>query len=363
MRRLLLIVVLGGGAALTALLCAAWGLQPASGVAGLVQTSSQPMETFPTSLHGTRQGKITWYSEENGGFETLTGVPMQQLPCLKCHPGTYADGTEVDPATYEPGCADCHAQPGAPVSDETCLKCHSRQKLEMKFYSDVHRDAGFGCKDCHTSREMHGDGHGYDSMLEPGAMDIKCENCHTTLVDNIPHSIHQENVHCTACHTQSVITCYNCHFESMITEHVKRFPGPLRDFTLLVNRDGKVHTANMQTLVYQGKSFVAIGPYRSHTITAEGKHCSACHNNAVIQQYVADGKITVTRWDAEQGQIVITPEVIPVPPDWQEVLQFDFLNYIDGQWVFLKSGADGMQMLYSEPLTEEQMQKLQIPPP
>jgi hypothetical protein len=28
------------------------------------------------------------------------------------------------------------------------------------------------------------------------------------------------------------------------------------------------------------------------------------------------------------------------------------------KWVFLKSGADLMQMLYAEPLTEEQLKKL-----
>ena len=366
--RFLILTALVAGVLLALVLGYLGGERPPSTGVVLAQAAS-PAETFPTSLHGTRQGKVTWYSAENGGFENLTGVSMADLPCQKCHASTYADGTPVDPASYQPGCADCHATPGDTPSDETCLKCHSRQGLEAKFYSDVHRDMGFGCTTCHTSREMHGDGTQYASMLEPGAMDTACENCHTDLPSNTAHSIHQASVDCTACHTQSIITCYNCHFESMVQGHQKRFPGPLRDFMLLVRKadSGKVYSANMQTLVYEGKSFVAIGPYTAHTITAKGRECSECHSNAAVKEYNETGKITVTRWDTEQGKIVNTQGVIPVPPDWQEALLFDFLDYTGDPassetdpeaWVFLKHGADLMQMLYAEPLTEEQMQKL-----
>nr|NIR50236.1 hypothetical protein [candidate division KSB1 bacterium]NIS24476.1 hypothetical protein [candidate division KSB1 bacterium]NIT70895.1 hypothetical protein [candidate division KSB1 bacterium]NIU26382.1 hypothetical protein [candidate division KSB1 bacterium]NIU90198.1 hypothetical protein [candidate division KSB1 bacterium] len=105
---------------------------------------------FGTSLHATRQGKVTWYSEDNGGFEALTGVPMDSLPCLDCHAATLADGTSVDPETYEPGCADCHDfSQGSKVAQETCLGCHSRQGAEINLsqhpnlgplFVDVHRE-------------------------------------------------------------------------------------------------------------------------------------------------------------------------------------------------------------------------------
>jgi hypothetical protein len=45
-------------------------------------------QTFPTSLHGTRFGKLTLYSERHGGLETLTNIPIEQLGggmCLKCY--------------------------------------------------------------------------------------------------------------------------------------------------------------------------------------------------------------------------------------------------------------------------------------
>lgn len=369
MRRLSLIVAFGCSLLLALVMLGYFGGERPSSTGVALAGAPSPAETFPTSLHATRQGKATWYGKENGGFETLTEVPMANLPCQKCHASTYADGTEVDPATYQPGCADCHATPGDKPKDETCLGCHSRQGLEMKSFSDVHREMGFGCTTCHSKREMHGDGHRYASMLEPGAMDTECENCHTSLPSNAAHSIHQEKVDCTACHSQSVISCYNCHFESMVQGRTKRFfKPPMTGFELLVgDTEGKVHAANMQSLVYDGKTFVAIAPYSAHTITKEARRCSDCHDNAALQEYNKTGKITVAQWDAEQGKLSGPQGVIPVPPDWQEALQFDFLDYTgdptSGEtdpeaWVFLKHGADLMQMLYGEPLTEEQMEKL-----
>lgn len=344
------------------------GVRPSEAGMVLTQTGSLA-ETFRTSLHGTRLGKATWYSKENGGFETLTDVPMAELPCQKCHAPTYADGTEVDPASYQPGCADCHASPGDKPSNETCLGCHSRQALDMKSFSDVHREMGFGCTTCHSWREMHGDGHQYASQLEPGAMDTKCEDCHAELASNPAHNIHQEKVDCTACHTQSVNSCYNCHLDSMVQGQVKRFfKPPMANFELLVrDTEGKIHTANMQSAVYEGKTFVAIAPFTAHSITKEARGCSECHHNAAIQEYAKTGMITVAKWDADQGKMIAPQGVIPVPPDWQEALQLDFLDYTGDPtaaetdpeaWVFLKHGADLMQMLYGEPLTEEQIQHL-----
>jgi hypothetical protein len=327
-----------------------------------------PAQTFPTSLHATREGKRTWYSKDNGGFEKLTNIPIEQLGCLKCHPGTYADGTKVDPATYTPSCKDCHVQPGDKVKQETCLKCHRRQGFEIANYSDVHRAKGMECTTCHTSREMHGDGTKYASWLEPGAMDVSCEKCHTKLPANAAHAVHEKTVHCTSCHSQTVISCYNCHFESEVAAGIKRNYGVMRDFALLLKRKGegdKIYSGTLMTLSYQGKSFVALAPYRAHTITKQGRACTECHASEALKEYKNTGKITLSKWEGQK--LVFTKGVIPVPPDWQKALQLDFVDYKGDpkdpqtdptKWVFLKSGADLMQMLYAEPLTEEQLKKL-----
>jgi len=338
---------------------------------------SQDPGNFPTSLHATREGKRTWYKKENGGFENITNIPVENVNCLKCHPGTKADGTVIDPATYNPDCYDCHNfSTGTQVPDDICLKCHSRQKNEKTLYPgvDVHFAKGFTCMTCHTKKEMHGDGTRYNSWLDPGATEVKCEKCHSPLASNTAHNIHSAKVHCTACHAKTVITCYNCHFESELQAKIKRPYGVLRDFVLLVRRmpDDKVYSGTIMTLKYQNQTFVTIAPYRSHIIMPKDstRKCSECHNNANVQTYNQTGQIYVVKWDTTQKKLINAKGVIPVPPNWKTALKFDFVDYtgrVDSatdptKWVFLKSGADLMQELstYVAPLTSEQMAKLSM---
>ncbi|RMF70520.1 MAG: T9SS C-terminal target domain-containing protein [Calditrichaeota bacterium] len=338
---------------------------------------------FSTSLHGTRQGKATWYGRNNGGFEQLTDIPMSSLPCQKCHAQNFADGTPVDPATYSPDCKDCHAVVGDKPSQEICLGCHSRQGAEITLsasnplYTDVHRDAGMVCTDCHTKREMHGDGTSYASMLESGAMDVACDNqdCHpvASLPSNPEHDRHLADVYCSACHVQTVSTCFNCHFETEVATDQKRFygPPPTGGFTLLLRRQGsdKVTSGVYMAMAYQGKTFFALSPFGGHTVTREGRTCQDCHNTQLVQTYTQTGEIQVTKWDATESKIHFTQGVIPVPPDWRDALRFDFVNYTGDvtdpvkpfdptKWTFLKSGADTTQILYAQPLTADQMAKL-----
>gem|GEM_PF-1019477 len=341
-----------------------------------------PAATFPTSLHRTRAGKQYFYegTEAQPGFLTLTGVAYDALACSNCHPSSNlrADGTAWD-ATVGATCADCHADPANPtgdVADAVCLGCHSRQGAEQDVMSDVHRDLGYGCVDCHSALEMHGDGRAYNSLFEAGAMDTKCENCHIedgqagAPPTNSAHTIHANTVECSACHVQSVITCYNCHFESEVAGAGKRFFSPPRTgFKFLVNRNGKVNTATFQALVYEGQTFYVIAPYYAHGITASPR-CDSCHNNAAAQEYAVTGVMTVTQWDAATGTLTGPTGTIPVPPDWITALRFDFLDYTGDPatpiaetdptlWQFLKTEADLTQMLFAEPLTQEQIERLE----
>lgn len=330
-------------------------------------------QVWACSLHATRQGKATFYSADNGGFGALTGLAIESLWCQKCHGNSRADGTPIHSNIYQPDCSDCHITPGDAVAEAVCLKCHDRRRIERTHFSDVHRDRGMTCMDCHTTREMYGDGTPYQSMMEPGAMDATCEACHAEVPDTTSHYLHSSRVHCSACHAQAVVACYNCHFQrdaggGSPTTHVRTI---LREFMFLA-RDattGQVHTATMVPLVWEDSSFVLITPYASHTITAKGRPCDVCHYSDAVQEYRESGQITVTRWDTDESELILPRGVIPIPPDWREAMQFDFIQYLrhpalpeddPGQWAFLKSGADLMQMMYAEPLNTEQMKRLEV---
>ena len=321
-----------------------------------------PADTVPwakyyaSSLHATA-GMATWYEKSNGGFEVFTGIPYSDLSCKTCH----------EPRSTG-GCASCHGT-ATPVSGAkvdasltgVCGHCHSRQVAEAAHYSDVHRDAGMGCMQCHSLEDVMGDGTHYRSMLEHGAIDAKCESCHATLTQNEAHRIHQKNVDCTACHVQSVVSCYNCHFETQVQVDKKVAYGQFRDWVFLVNRNGKVHAANFQSVNYGDHTFVAVAPFYAHTIGKQARSCADCHDNAAVREYAQNGVIPVATWDSAAGKLTHATGVVPVPPDYQKALRFDFVD-LDrpggSKWSFLKSGADGMQMLFAEPLTAEQMKAM-----
>ena len=342
--------------------------------------------TYYESLHATRQGKATWYSAANGGFETLTGIPMGDLPCQDCHAATYANGSAVDAATYTPGCADCHVIPGDAVAQTVCLGCHSRQGAEINLsnhtnpdvaaiFSDVHRTAGMECMDCHTSREMHDFTSTVpaNSMFEPGVFDVACTNCHhgPDYPSNTSHAIHEGKLDCNTCHAQTIVACYNCHFETEVEGHMKRFygPPPINGFALLLNRDdtGVVTTGSFQSVTYGDNTFYAVGRFNGHTISGDARDCVDCHNNSAITSYNDTGEIPVVQWDTNTNTLVNTKGIIPVPEDWQTSLKFDFVRFLGlstdpidspfdpARWEFMKSGADGSHMLYASPLTHDQM--------
>jgi hypothetical protein len=338
---------------------------------------------FNTSLHKTRNGKPTWYNSENGGFETLTNVPMSELGCVECHDAVDANGDPYPATGYTPDCVDCHAtNSNWDVTQNDCLGCHSREASIINVHQvpDVHRDAStpFVCKDCHKKEELHGDdGVEYASMFDPGAIQTDCQQagCHTSVANNSAHNQHLDNIHCTSCHASTNLACYNCHFESQVDAHVKRAFKQVTDFIILVNRtkDGKVHPATFQSLSYEGNTWVAMGPSVAHTITKDNaRTCSDCHANfggsiPAIDDWNAGGGIKFATWNPADSTITTLTGVVPLPVDYKYSFKMDFISYNGDpsdpptpskNWSYVKDEVDGFQLEYATPLTTDQMESL-----
>jgi hypothetical protein len=359
-----------------------------------------PHQTLPISLHGTKQGHLTFYSKEYGGFENVTGIAFRdknQNVSVACLNACHMDGG---------GCYTCHTQPVPTVPpaadlDDRCLYCHGRQAAEAQFRSygwltDVHAEsenprAPKHCMDCHTKREVHGDENVYSSLLAPEAMDAKCTNCHPVKTlrgkGKAYHAIHLDDVDCSACHVQSVLACQSCHFDSLLGSLQQIFwgppsfgPLPTLGFKLLVRHDGdgKVHAATYMTLTDQHfydeghpdqKTFVVIAPNHVHAVISGAElSCRDCHDNKAVQEYKDTKKIDVVTWKAAKETLEPHMGVIPVPPDWQTALHFDFVvpdQTAPGGCAKLdtgaETGADLTQILFAKPLSQEQMDALSIP--
>lgn len=312
---------------------------------------------FLSSLHYTTRGMGYWYDKANGGLETLTGIPYSNLTCKNCHTSSCdaCHKAEVDKKlSYSTKAAQ---------SMETCLRCHKREKEIKKIdkeanQQDVHFAKGMQCINCHKAREAHGDGIEYNSMKQVGALDAKCENCHKSVNPSTSHKVHRDKLDCNACHVRHVVTCYNCHFETLIKEG-KRVSIPLSGWTFLMNYDGKVTSANMQTFVVKdNKTFLMFAPQNSHSVMKDGRKCGDCHATEIVRQ-VQKGKVNLT-W-LENKELKHLKGTIPVV----DGVTYDcvYYNYQNDTWIPIENPPAPVLHYagYGTPLSKEQLKKLAQP--
>ena len=308
---------------------------------------------FFSSLHYTNNGLKYWYSKENGGFEKITNIPIENLDCKGCHIAS---------------CDVCHKKEKdgkfsyskkAAKDQNLCLNCHGKQKLMIEQIDkapgelDVHFAQGMECMDCHTAKDVHGDGVDYSTLCEPGAIEAQCENCHEEISSGDSHKIHQDKLDCSACHTRRIITCYSCHFEKLIKEK-KSVSIPITDWVFLINHDGKVTSGNIQSVVYQGNTFVSYSPFFSHSVMKEGRKCDECHASDIVKR-MKEEKLKPVYF--ENGEVKSEKGVIPLVDG---KLEFLFFDYQDGKWVPLKGASSPVIRFtpYGKPITKEQFEKL-----
>ena len=312
---------------------------------------------FLSSLHHTAKGMAYWYDKANGGLETISGVPYSNLGCQNCHISSCDACHKIE----EEGKPSYSAK--AARNQEVCLRCHKREASIMQIDKaentpDVHFGRGMQCMDCHSEKDVHGDGTEYNSMKQRGVLGAKCENCHESVRASASHTIHRDKLDCESCHVRQVVSCSNCHFETLLKEG-KRVAVPLSGWVFLMNYEGKVTSANMQTFVVPGnKTFLMFAPQNSHSITKEGRKCRECHATEIVNQ-VQKGKLSLT-W-LENGVVKQAKGVIPVV----DGVTYDFVyqNYQNGKWVPIENPQVPVLHYagFGTPLSKEQLKKLAMP--
>jgi hypothetical protein len=309
---------------------------------------SQLKPPFPTenfynkSLHYTTKGLEYWYSKESGGLETLTVVSAKDYGCL-------------DPSCHVRSCDACHlktidGKPNYSIeqarSEESCKNCHGVDPNNP----DVHVKKGLKCMDCHSKREIHGDGVTYNSYTQPGAMDTRCEKCHSNLSKSTSHTVHKDRISCDACHAQKRVSCYNadCHSDAAIR---------LNDVFFLVNHNNKVSIGVFQSFVEKNKSMITFGRMMPHKIMKEGRKCQECHNTKIVQD-IKNNTFKPFRW--EDDTLKCVTGVIPVVDGmkWNLIpLSYDTTGT---KWTLAKNIEEPIVRFsgYCTPLTKEQFEKL-----
>ncbi|HEX8926501.1 MAG TPA: hypothetical protein VF786_11955 [Terriglobales bacterium] len=315
-------------------------------------------ESYAKSLHYTNRGLAFWYAKENGGLERITGVPFSQLKsCNNCH---------------VQNCETCHA--GGKVAptkanfkgEAACDRCHEMEtqafarKNPKSSLADVHFARGMKCLDCHTSRDVHGDGTPYVSMQSAGAVDVHCERCHTDVAARCPsNAVHGGKLDCNACHVREVSSCVNCHFDTKI-KHSKSVSLPMSGALLLLNKNGKVTVGNIHTFVYQNRTMIVFAPAFPHSIMREGRKCVDCHGAQTVRD-VQSGALKLVRLNGKgetSPELINAKGIVPVVEGFEWNLPF--LNYENGKWLQIETPAKPLLNYagYAKPLTKEQLAKM-----
>ena len=228
----------------------------------------------------------------------------------------------------------------------------------------MHIAAGMVCADCHRHYDVHGDGRFRPSMRHPKGVRTNCGSCHIEQEYEAPefdretksHQVHGNKLDCSACHVRNTMACYNCHFDTFLkTGSRKGNFIPMKSWLLLINYEGKVTSGSAMTLVCQNKKFIAYVPYYTHSISAEGRVCSECHqNNAVLK--IQNGE-SVPVVNFSNGQVVSWKGIVPVIDG---KLDWVFLNRTEKAWEPVPAESAPMVQFaaYGSPLTDSQFRKL-----
>jgi hypothetical protein len=311
-----------------------------------------PTENFYNkSLHYTNKGIAYMYSKESGGLETITGIPGSEIGCDK--PECHARSCDVCHAVEANGKMSYTLDPAR--SAEACARCHPVEKDDP----DVHFKQGMKCMDCHTVREIHGDGTEYNSFNQPGAMDADCETCHNNISQIPSHTVHKGKLDCPTCHVLQSTTCYNCHIDARLAK-IKGASMQLKNVLFLVNHEDKVTLGNFLSYVYHDKSMITLAPSFAHSIKKDGLKCPDCHDTKIVRE-IAKDKFKLVTWNEKKQALANAQGVVPALDGmtWRIVP----LSYDGKTWTAIAKPEKTIIHYagYCTPLTADQFAKLIVP--
>ncbi|MBI5304584.1 MAG: hypothetical protein HY868_20790 [Chloroflexi bacterium] len=268
------------------------------------------LNSLHSTLEGHRLALVDSMGKEKGEaqFTQCTGC---HATCTSCHmkqpdkfnrlvSQTESHGFTKQPASYV--CKVCHGQ-----TSETYLGDPANPQHKPSMMAT----AGIECTDCHSEKEIHGDGKRPNFIAD--TRKPSCEGCHLQPnavkfagVSSVPpqfdpreyaHQAHGDDVDCIACHTQWYTNCWDCHRGDAQKQDNKLY--------LAVNpTTKKVQTAVHSPLNAElGGADPAIGGWaiKARHSWGQARPCDECHTNsdAYIDNFLRNGKF-VGVWAKER---------------------------------------------------------------
>ncbi len=301
---------------------------------GFIKNIQLTWEGDDGQLYATAQEKL-FDAEgnpiERPGVEELNNLAgeLYRKFCALCHIGV--ENHQVWRSSHASGCAACHfpfnengtyegddlSMKGKwphskthrlePLPDnDVCLRCHNRSgRIALSYqgmndgnnslvpthdaipgpelmggprnitsiHADIHHQKGMECIDCHTSRDVMGDGYAYENMYNQ--VEIRCTDCHGSATQ-VPQvvALERENIE-AAREARNYKAEPPLHTERVLTSKGRAYANVFKDdaeIVVLGKRDGKRHISKVITTTPE------------HGIVGhERLNCYACHSYAVPQ--------------------------------------------------------------------------------
>lgn len=289
----------------------------------LIDASGNPARSRPVAELGDLSGEL--YRKfcslcHLGAEPTQTFSASHAAGCAACHfpfndDATYAGGDRT--VAGKKGYSASHALAALP-DDRACFRCHNRSgrialshaglsdgnsalvptregkpgpllasggRSLTRISPDVHGARGMGCIDCHTSREVMGEGYASRNLYEQ--TEVRCEDCHGGYASPPRwREVVREN-------------------EEPVRES-RNYPAPVRPGTKVILTSKGRGFSNVfldnGTVFVRGKRSGKL--FRSRVITGTPEHaiagherleCHACHSRAVPQCYGCHTKYDRTK--------------------------------------------------------------------
>lgn len=262
---------------------------------------------FPHNDNATYQGKDKTVKGKwpHSASHKLENLPNNEV-CVRCHNRSgrialsyegHNDGNNALVPTRQ-------GEPGPDIiSDERSV---------TRIQADVHHERGLECIDCHTSREIMGDGYAYENMYLQ--TEISCEDCHGS-ARNAPQvaAIQRENDEVlresSHYHRQMqqgdtmVLTAKGRKYSNVFFEKGKIW--------LQGKRDGKLHESKV------------ISGTPEHNIAGHDRlECYACHSRSVVQCYGCHTKYDQTKMGTDFIKGTQTPGQFSETEDYRMLYPF-----------------------------------------
>ncbi|MFK5927406.1 MAG: selenite/tellurite reduction operon c-type cytochrome ExtM [Desulfuromusa sp.] len=288
--------------------------------------------------------------------------------CSLCHVGQ--ESSQVYAAGHAAGCAACHfpfndngtyqggdktVQGKWPYSQshklealpdtKTCSRCHNRSgRIALSYQGkndgnnslvptheglpgpeiisdgrnitsispDIHFAQGMECIDCHTSRDVMGDGYSYENMYLQ--VEIACEDCHGSAVEHprveIISKENDETLRESAKYKQPMLSGT----QMVLTAKGRKYSNVfLKNNTVWVEgkRSGKLHESKIITGTPE------------HTIVGhERLECYVCHSRSVVQCYGCHTTYDQSQLGVDSIKQEMTPGLFSEAEDYRMLYPF-----------------------------------------